>query len=319
MDDPDARQDAKVARSLECDIVMAGGVTSGIIYPGAVAMIARRYVFRSIGGTSVGAIAAAVAAAAEYGRRTGKNPAGFDEVASIPTGLGDLADDGHTRLFHLFAPEPTTSPLLTLVSPLFSYEGRFSQIVGIFMATMSWFRIGVPVIIALIAGLLVTLELVADDLLVLGGVALVMTVGLVAVTWAGFTVYMLAHRWLPAWRSNGYGICTGLSAPSSIKQRDVAPFEGLTGWIHGRIQSVSGRKFEDAPLTFGDLWAAPATCDAVTAVADPRKPRTIELSMIASDISRNRTSKFRFLRPPRPCMLRPLCSSAIFPPRLLNG
>jgi len=42
---------------LDCDIVMAGGVTSGIIYPGAVAMIARRYSFKSIGGTSVGAIA----------------------------------------------------------------------------------------------------------------------------------------------------------------------------------------------------------------------------------------------------------------------
>jgi hypothetical protein len=34
---------------LPCDIVMAGGVTSGIIYPGAIAMIARRYSFPSIG------------------------------------------------------------------------------------------------------------------------------------------------------------------------------------------------------------------------------------------------------------------------------
>src|SRR5688572_28157099 len=53
---------------LPCDIVMAGGVTSGIIYPGAVSTIARRFSFHSIGGTSVGAIAAAVTAAAEYGR-----------------------------------------------------------------------------------------------------------------------------------------------------------------------------------------------------------------------------------------------------------
>ncbi len=70
--------------ALECDIVMAGGVTSGIIYPGAVAQIARRYRFRSIGGTSVGAIAAAITAAAEYGRLTGRNPAAFNQIARMP-------------------------------------------------------------------------------------------------------------------------------------------------------------------------------------------------------------------------------------------
>jgi predicted acylesterase/phospholipase RssA len=67
---------------LECDIVMAGGVTSGIIYPGAVAMLARRFAFRSIGGTSVRAIAAAATAAAEYGRRTESNPDAFSLLRS---------------------------------------------------------------------------------------------------------------------------------------------------------------------------------------------------------------------------------------------
>jgi len=94
---------------LGCDIVMAGGVTSGIIYPGAVAMIARRYSFHSIGGTSVGAIAAAVTAAAEYGRRTGSNPSAFSQIAALPNSLGVSARDGHSRLFHLFTPETRTS------------------------------------------------------------------------------------------------------------------------------------------------------------------------------------------------------------------
>src|SRR5258708_7306448 len=94
-----------VTERLECDIVMAGGVTSGIIYPGAVAMIARRYRFRSIGGTSVGAIAAAVTAAAEYGRLTSQKPDAFELVATLPKTLGHEASDGHTRLFHLFTPE----------------------------------------------------------------------------------------------------------------------------------------------------------------------------------------------------------------------
>lgn len=48
----------------ECDLVMKGGITSGVVYPPAVLELATRYRFRSIGGSSAGAIAAALAAAA---------------------------------------------------------------------------------------------------------------------------------------------------------------------------------------------------------------------------------------------------------------
>ena len=47
-----------------CDVVMKGGITSGIVYPNAVLALAERYKFKNIGGTSVGAIAAAACAAA---------------------------------------------------------------------------------------------------------------------------------------------------------------------------------------------------------------------------------------------------------------
>ncbi len=43
---------------LECDLVMKGGITSGVIYPRLVAKLSKTYNFRSIGGTSAGAIAA---------------------------------------------------------------------------------------------------------------------------------------------------------------------------------------------------------------------------------------------------------------------
>src|SRR5688572_32993451 len=56
---------------LECDLVMKGGVPSGVVYPSALRVLARHYRFRSIGGTSAGAIAAAGAAAAQYGRISG--------------------------------------------------------------------------------------------------------------------------------------------------------------------------------------------------------------------------------------------------------
>ena len=48
-----------------CDLVMKGGVTSGIVYPLAVQKLSTEYWFKNIGGTSAGAIAAGVTAAAE--------------------------------------------------------------------------------------------------------------------------------------------------------------------------------------------------------------------------------------------------------------
>src|SRR5712691_7850411 len=50
-----------------CDVVMKGGITSGVIYPKALWMLSERYRFKNIGGASAGAIAAVIAAAAQYG------------------------------------------------------------------------------------------------------------------------------------------------------------------------------------------------------------------------------------------------------------
>src|SRR5438093_941728 len=89
----------------KCDIVMKGGITSGIVYPGVVCKLATRYQFQSIGGTSAGAIAACVTAAAEYARLNGRNV--FDEVKKIPTWLGaDSATARGSNLFNLFQPQP---------------------------------------------------------------------------------------------------------------------------------------------------------------------------------------------------------------------
>ena len=55
------KQDSQIKK---CDIVMKGGITSGVVYPGAVAEIAKAFNLKGIGGTSAGAIAAAAAAAA---------------------------------------------------------------------------------------------------------------------------------------------------------------------------------------------------------------------------------------------------------------
>ena len=82
-----------------CDVVMKGGITSGVVYPAAVGELAGKYRFRSIGGTSAGAIAAALTAAAELGR--GSPGGGFNRLARLPD---ELAHD----LLSLFQPARRT-------------------------------------------------------------------------------------------------------------------------------------------------------------------------------------------------------------------
>ena len=94
--------------SLTCDIVMKGGITSGVVYPGAVVELAKRYRFKSIGGASAGAIAAAAVAAAEYGRTQG---GGFARLARVPDELSATDAGGKGFLLQLFNPEDSTRRL----------------------------------------------------------------------------------------------------------------------------------------------------------------------------------------------------------------
>jgi len=84
-----------------CDLVMKGGITSGVIYPAAAVRLSSKYRFKNIGGTSAGAIAAAVTAAAELGRRTQISLTHLTFSKPPPE---DLARNGH--LLKLFTPDP---------------------------------------------------------------------------------------------------------------------------------------------------------------------------------------------------------------------
>ncbi|WP_422877902.1 hypothetical protein [Ktedonosporobacter rubrisoli] len=91
---------------LECDLVMKGGITSGIVYPPAVLELKKKYRFHSIGGTSAGALAAAGTAAAEYNRQSG----GFEKMARASTQLAQ-----GENLLDLFQAAPATQPLLDVI------------------------------------------------------------------------------------------------------------------------------------------------------------------------------------------------------------
>lgn len=88
----------------ECDLVLKGGVTSGVVYPGAILHLSQSYRFRAIGGTSAGAIAAAITAAAELGRASG----GFHVIAETPAYLAN-------NLLSLFQPAPAGRKLFDFV------------------------------------------------------------------------------------------------------------------------------------------------------------------------------------------------------------
>lgn len=115
----DAKTTPDANNQLECDLVMKGGITSGIVYPPLVIKLHQYgYSFRNIGGTSAGAIAAAVTAAAERGKGgcTGRNSkgepeceegCGFRRLQEVREWLGE-----DSNLLHLFQPSGATRPLM---------------------------------------------------------------------------------------------------------------------------------------------------------------------------------------------------------------
>ena len=95
----------------ECDLIMKGGITSGVVYPKVITELSSEYRFNSVGGTSAGAIAAGFCAAAEYNRSINSSNEGFKVLDSIPEEISP-------RLLKLFEPSEghrkTFKYLLTL-------------------------------------------------------------------------------------------------------------------------------------------------------------------------------------------------------------
>ena len=110
-----------MAGRLQCDIILRGGITSGIVYPRAIAKLAETYDFRSIGGSSAGAIAAAWTAAAALAAKRGHDI--FQ--TRIKTHPQELAEtrDGKTIFERLFQPQPCTRRLFNVFRA--SLEGEF--------------------------------------------------------------------------------------------------------------------------------------------------------------------------------------------------
>lgn len=231
-----------------CDIVMKGGITSGVVYPLAITELASEFRFKNVGGTSAGAIAAALTAAAEYSRVEGKG-AGFERLAKLPEFLGGQTA-GESNLFNLFPPTRSSRRLFAVIAALLdpgSAGGKLMNAFGalLVVSPLTTILSFLPAAVLLVVwkqwagsftlpviGAFTVLELA----LILLGVVLV--VGCNSVRALAFT--------LPR---NRFGFSTG-RAP---KDRTLP---GVSEWLHAEIQATAGRTLTDPPLTFADLWLA---------------------------------------------------------------
>lgn len=244
-----------------CDLVMKGGITSGVIYPAAAYEISQKYSFKNIGGTSAGAIAAAVVAAAELGRRSGsiaqdsQKKTGFDVVRDLSS---DIAKDG--KLLKLFTPDKKTTKIFDVVLNTLGHQtvvGKvLSAVTGVLFAAFFLslvcflFGLALPtVLFALIKwhSLGACLYVVRSHPCVcfFAGAPLGLAFALIASVISGIL------KTIKALATNSFGMCSGMA-------RDSANEVSLTEWIDQQIQSAAGRDADGKPVTFGDLWDAKA-------------------------------------------------------------
>ena len=263
-------RDAYLAPTRECDVVMKGGITSGVLYPLAVCELASVYRLRNVGGTSAGAIAAAAAAAAEYGRTSEKPGSGFQGLAALPAWLG--TDD---HLVGLFRPPAVTRRLhgllLRAVSPGASRLRLLGAVVWSGLRSGRWW---LPVI-GLLPGALLVLAVLAGDpgswLSWLGAlVAVALALGGLVVG-AALAVVLNAGAALDA---NMYGIVSGSAAADGG--------DSLSDWLADQIDTLAGLEPGGPPLTFGDLWAGPEP--RPDAGAGP----VVNLEMLSTNITEGR-------------------------------
>lgn len=237
------------APTLTCDIVMKGGITSGVIYPRAVAELAKTYRLNQVGGASAGAIAAAAAAAAELGRDVG----GFEELDRMPDDLSAIGAEGRSTLASFFQPTPTAAPLFRLLfSAVEAKEGTTVAAAGSGLLRGFW----KDALLGALPGLVIlTLSGLGQGIAAWAGIVgglLVLLLG------AAFSVLLALMRTLGRVAEDGFGMCTGMGGEAP------AGAEPLTPWLHGKLQSLAGLEPGTPPLTFGDLRRSGVTLRTMT-------------------------------------------------------
>lgn len=278
-----------------CDIVMEGGITSGIIYASAVVDLARHYRFKNIGGSSIGAFAAALTAAAEYRRRHGA-AGGFEALAGLP---GQLAEEegGRTLLERLFVPHRRTRRLFNVFLATLDRGGPGRILLFGLAAALRQYVWHVAIASLILAAIILPGPLQAT--LQCRAVPGQPACSLALLSWSGAALLTLGAALAGgilvgiAWDlghgvvRNDFGLCRGWDAHARTDAVDLA------GFLHLAIQRVAGRDADDAPLTFRDLWDAPGSPAQVLGFdARDTAARSINLEVYASNLAHSRPYRF---------------------------
>jgi predicted acylesterase/phospholipase RssA len=237
----------------ECDLVMKGGITSGIVYPRLVRALAERYRFRQIGGASAGAIAATMTAAAEAGRRTappGEGLRSFELLAEVPAELGQ-------NLAQLFQPSDQTAAafdvLSTLIAPrrvkFLKWPAVLWVVVRRRFATFGMTAMLVLVLAGLSGFFIAGFPDSALELVLTIGRAMLLAVPAALVTALAVAVVALTMKSVKVLNDNGFGLCDGHTRRRGVDQLP------LTDWMELKLRVLAGfPESEVRPVCFGDLW-----------------------------------------------------------------
>src|SRR4051812_44580844 len=222
-----------------CDLVMKGGLTSGIVYPNAVLALAREFRFKNIGGTSAGAIAASASAAAALGDRRKQanklaDPAGKAGFEGLKIVAAQLSSQGF--IYSLFQAARGSRRAYRLLVLLVGNAGGLRKALTLVGSVPVMAPLEMLLILAAFLGLGFLLK---DQAGLIGAIAPALLCA-----WLGGAVFA-ALRVARVARGNSLGLCSGLTQGS-------AP--ALTDWMHGVLQTLSGQPAAE-PLTFADLWS----------------------------------------------------------------
>lgn len=262
----------------ECDLVMKGGLTSGVVYPETIIELSKTYRLRNIGGTSAGAIAMVIAAAAEYRRQMnpGKNSnEGFKAIRK-------LSEDLAANLRSFFQPTEKLRPLFEyLLSTLEdskkpkSQQKKWWQIIlphyGFVLRGLKWRALLDAGCFSFVAGYFMWEHQYKNVAITVLCAALLAIIGLaVGVSKVCGRINEDIATNLP---DNHFGVCTGLS------QDPAKP--AITDWMAAQIDRIAfgaTRPIGSKPLLVSDLKKAGINIAAMTTDLSSRRPYQLPFS-----------------------------------------
>ncbi len=267
----------------QCDLIMKGGIASGIVYPTAIAELSKKYRFASIGGTSAGAIAAALTAAAEYGRQ--RNPTArpmnglhpcFSRLVEVGKALSEPGE-----ILKRFKPDRRTAALLEVIRKAAAQGPLLLRMARVYGTLWRWatgptlvgtiLGIGLWILFAWLQTYALsppgsswreTLNLsLFSPAGVIPFIIFALLGGAIGGLWA---ILRIVSRTLP--NQTEFGICFGHEPGAHASEDGV-----LTDWLTWAIQYVAFGEEESELLNFSRL-----------------QEEGIELAMMTTNVSRER-------------------------------